>query len=110
MKMSKKTRQALLKSIGNWEAIVEGTMGSSGPITCPLCTLFNHAFCQGCPVYNHSEQLYCRDTPYVPWVRFFEERYVDLPYSLDLLKEGEERDEGKRLAQDELDFLRSLLD
>lgn len=78
--------EALRGSIAKWEAIVAGTGTDQGPTNCPLCVLFWDApnYCSGCPISEWSGQSYCYGTPY-------------------------ERRNMPGGAQDELDFLKSII-
>ena len=91
--MNSETLEALKGSIGKWEAIVAGTGFDNGVDNCPLCGLFNNdetndseTDCDGCPVAEKSGHKYCGGTPYTQFLRW-----------------------GIKAAQEELDFLRSLL-
>lgn len=88
--MDEQTITALKGSIAKWEAIVDGTGEDDGPENCPLCQLFHGKpnYCKGCPVQERTGMHSCMDTPY--------ERYAT----------DSETDET---AQEELDFLKSLL-
>ena len=48
--MDKATREALLGSIEKWRRIVAGTGEDLGWKNCPLCTMYYHGGCEGCPV------------------------------------------------------------
>ena len=97
--MDKRTRTALEGSIAKWEAIVAGTGTDEGTENCPLCQLFftmrgpQQLFCEGCPVKERTGQTCCEGSPYQEW--------GENPYA--------SGDEAKRIAQAEVDFLRSLL-
>ena len=97
--MDKRTRTALEGSIAKWEAIVAGTGTDEGTENCPLCQLFFDKrdpmgdYCEGCPVKERTGQTCCEGSPYQEW--------STNPYASE--------DEAKRLAQAEVDFLRSLL-
>lgn len=97
--MNKQTRTALEGSIAKWEAIVAGTGTDEGIENCPLCKVFyferdaTGELCAGCPVKEETGQAGCEGSPYDEWRDIFDEDDGDI----------------KRLAQAELDFLRSLL-
>jgi hypothetical protein len=98
--MKKKTLDALKGSIRKWEQIRDGLIEDQGTHNCPLCKLF-HAFeCVGCPIQQHTGQKGCVGSPY--------EAYNDIYFD-----DGDDEDSNpehkKKLAQDELDFLISLL-
>lgn len=94
-KMPPETLEALRGSIAKWEAIVAGTGVDLGAENCPLCRKFNPDLrddhlddgCQGCPVREYTGENFCRSTPY--------DACDDPP--------------TKTQAQDELEFLKSLL-
>ena len=94
--MNKQTRTALEGSIAKWEAIVAGTGTDEGVANCPLCKVFFHErhapgeLCAGCPVKEETGWPCCEGSPYDEWC-------------------DEGGDDNKRIAQAELDFLRSLL-
>jgi hypothetical protein len=102
--MDARTLEALRGSIAKWEAIVAGTGEDKGVLNCPLCQLFvsgEEILCKGCPVSDATGEIYCNDTPYSDWSELAE----DLAYD----EHGHLSDKGRRLAQAELDFLKSLL-
>jgi hypothetical protein len=97
------TLKALRGSIAKWEAIVAGTGDDKGHLNCSLCQIFHtlyrddadSASCSGCPVFERTGETFCDGTPYGDYINAF-----DL---------GAGPGEIDRLAQAELDFLRSLL-
>lgn len=112
--MDDKTLEALKGSIAKWEAIVAETNVDEGTSNCPLCQIFmkDERDCKGCPVVEKVKLTGCSGTPYVQWshgqVNFYQKKYGTLdtgfghPYKI--------VDEFTRVAaQEELDFLRSLL-
>jgi hypothetical protein len=95
--MDERTLEALKGSIAKWEAIVAGKGEDNGPVNCPLCHLFHSSYrkdggeeCSGCPVYLKTGETGCSNTPY--------DRFA-----------MEDGGDYKQLAEDELEFLRSLL-
>lgn len=95
--MNAETLEALQGSIAKWEAIVAGT---GEDLLCKNCTLCQAFYgCEGCPVMEATGQADCQESPWVEW--------------FDCIPHGEKRiantPERKKLAQAELDFLRSLL-
>ena len=100
--MDAKTLTALKGSIAKWEAIVAGTGEDRGTENCPLCAVFfGPGCCEGCPVERSTGQYGCLGSPYEDFVDDFSTPINDLPEA--------DRPEATCLAQDELDFLRSLL-
>lgn len=67
--MDDATREALLGSIEKWRRIVAGTGEDLGWENCPLCTMYYHGGCEGCPVAEKVENILCRGTPYGNYVR-----------------------------------------
>jgi hypothetical protein len=102
--MDERTLEALKGSIAKWEAIVAGTGLDGASDNCPLCHIFHPDFsnveCDGCPVYERTDNRYCGNTPYVEWVKAGGRKGVTVSAL---------GDAGKLAAQAELDFLRSLL-
>jgi len=107
--MEPKTLQALQESIKHWERVVADPLHEeTGVHHCALCKLFYpnnqespmEAFlndpCKGCPIKEKTGAPFCEGTPY--------DRVAHLG-----LHEKEGTDEYKEAAQEELDFLRSLL-
>ena len=96
--MDEKTREALEGSIAKWQAIVHGTGGDYGVSNCPLCALFYHQECEGCPVADATGIICCGGSPY------------DLFAGHDIWYLGIKADteELQQAAQKELDFLISL--
>ena len=102
--MDAKTLTALKGSIAKWEAIVAGTGEDRGAANCPLCAVFHHSLrssCEGCPVERSTGQYGCLGSPYEHFTDAFTTPINDLREA--------DRSEATCLAQDELDFLRSLL-
>lgn len=90
-------------SIEKWEAIVAGTGEDHGTDNCDLCAGFHDLDCDGCPVAAKTGLKGCRRTPYTLWDTHMRVAHED----------GNRKVAGcaecDRLAQAELDFLRSLL-
>jgi len=103
--MKKETLEALEKSIEKWEKIVAGKGEDRGRDDCALCKLFRKESCVGCPVYAKTGHLGCRGTPYVRWVNHHDYKHFDESSEIYEI----ECSECKRLAQEELEFLKSLL-
>lgn len=121
--MDDKTLTALQGSIKKWEAIANGTGFDDGPRNCPLCIEFADVYeensidewrregCCGCPVAEHVEDSGCGQTPYMNWIDYLYDSQgsesiegTNFGYRYRVFDER-----SKRLAQAELDFLRSLL-
>ena len=60
-------RTALQGSIEKWKAIVAGTGVDEGTENCPLCLMFWHRYCHGCPIQVHVGRSGCHNTPYDKW-------------------------------------------
>lgn len=89
--MDEKTLKALKDAIDLWERIRDDPDFEEGDEKCPLCEVFfgDYDFgtlCKGCPIYERTGLTKCRGTPYYAY------------------SNGDS--DG---AQDEIDFLRSLL-
>ena len=97
--MTESTLEALNKSIDKWERLASNGYDEETRITakeCPLCRRFRKngvLRCWLCPVYEKTKRSLCQGTPYEDAVLF-------LHYK---------RDDFRRAARDEVDFLRSLL-
>lgn len=95
--MTEKALQALKESIEHWEKNVNDPDNATlGLKHCSLCvTFFYHKTqverCIGCPVHEKTGKPYCANTPYT------------------VAAELEGRDGFVEAAQEELDYLKSLL-
>lgn len=116
-KMDEPTLIALRGSIAKWEAIVAGTGGDEGYRNCPLCEAFmnevdeapdegtgDRLCCSGCPVRAAVGASECECTPYTAWARA-----VPFDGPLSHRTRRATTAEHFKLAQAELEFLRSLL-
>lgn len=106
--MDPATLEALRGSIAKWEGIIAGTVSDEGAENCPLCLKFNWYVnkdlkqgCHGCPVRQASGLAGCKGTPY--------EEYEEFVYDVSKGTEDDDPEKRLRLAQEELDFLKSLL-
>jgi hypothetical protein len=110
MKLSKRQRTALEKSIKKWEGIVDDEEEDEGPADCECCIKYNSLksraetrenCCKECPVFMVTGKQFCAGSPFEKWEDYMEENEM-----------GEWRvfDEySLELAQAELDFLRNIL-
>lgn len=102
--MDKRTANALKKSIKHWEENVAATSPKEvtlGLAHCALCHAFWVRTCKGCPIAEHTGHIGCADTPYEKAEKAFEALATNVyPKAFDAFT---------RAAQEELDFLRSLL-
>jgi hypothetical protein len=102
--MDAKTLKALKGSIRKWERIIDGKGIEDGNENCPLCKLFYWTVdCRGCPVSKKTKINCCSKTPYDEW----HDHQTDKHNKFEELKIRCET--CKKLAQKELDFLKSLL-
>lgn len=67
--METRALKALQASIAYWKDIVDDKAVCTGSEGCALCKEFRDNFpaslpCQGCPIYEITNKLYCRETPY----------------------------------------------
>ena len=85
---------ALELSIEKWEDIVEGKGEDLGATNCALCQKYIKKECVDCPVYKVTRKTACERTPY---------REYEIAQSL-----GKPARLLKKLAQKEVDFLKSL--
>jgi hypothetical protein len=112
--MDKRTLAALQGSIKKWEGIVAGTGKDEGIYNCPLCTVFldegaeegEQVSCYGCPVSIAVQNTGCEDTPYDEWADHQNIVHAKAPFRFPCFCVCPE---CTRLAQIELDFLKSLL-
>ncbi len=106
------TEAALDGSIAKWEGIVAGTVKDHGVANCLLCQRFMDVededgdgelqCCGGCPVRVKTNASCCDGSPYEQWAKYQIAGGFDrIPFSVFDA-------ESRRLAQAELDFLRSL--
>lgn len=114
--MNTETLTALQGSIKKWEDIRDGTGGDMGRHNCPLCELY-YTFdpyiastcCSGCPVFEKTNQIWCHGTPYERWSKLesalIDEAY-DNPHGV---MDHIDSNKARQIAQDEVDFLKSLL-
>lgn len=108
--------QALKGSIEKWQGIVNGTENDDGAENCPLCKLYLHAdgidadedededTCLECPISIKVNDIMCGSTPYQDWAN----HHINDHECYGFPKIAECYD-CKILAQNELDFLKSLL-
>lgn len=109
--MNVRTLIALRGSIEKWEKIVDGSGTDEGTRNCPLCVEFNTEDnkCEGCPVKESTGRGFCSGTPFEKWDYLIGQRGdYSKPRGLNSLS-GELREEAKKVAQEEVDFLKSLL-
>lgn len=100
--MEKHVRKALKGSIRKWKRIVKGVETDAGGENCPLCIEIG---CSDCPVAIHANNTHCRGTPYEAWVHGSYRLSTNTQGGYDFNKNTK----ALRLAQAELDFLKSLL-
>lgn len=97
--MNEQTREALEKSIAIWKQRAQGKEIPCIAANCDLCQLFNdrpYGCDDECPVKQATRLDYCQKTPY--------KKYAD--YIDDYPAKDEK---AMELAQDEVDFLESLM-
>ena len=104
--MDKNTLKALKGSIKKWEKIVDGTGEDDGKYNCPLCQKFININCDGCPVAEKTKKSFCCGSPIDDWGDYCPNVMIPCKIS-DFPKSAQAK--ATRLAQAELDFLRSLL-
>jgi hypothetical protein len=107
--MNDETLKAWRGSVAKWEAIVAGEGTDEGGRNCPLCAIFYDRYgqgnyCYGCPVRAKTSQAGCDGTPYQDWSR--EQRRLGRSAGDGTCRA--DTPELLKLAQAELDFLKSL--
>ena len=103
--------EALKDSIHKWERIVAGEWEDMGGDNCALCKRFHgckHETDGICPVVRASLSRGCANTPWLKWGVHGRSIHKDNLYSGGF-KVYPDCPVCKELAQDELDFLKSLL-
>lgn len=100
--MNAKALNGLKGSIKKWKAIVNKTGVDKGASNCPLCQLYAAYECEGCPIFEKTDMLGCDATPYDEW-RGYTDSYAKRGYIKVI------DDVSLKLAQVELEFLKSLL-
>ena len=105
--MTSKALKALKGSIRKWRDIVTGNGTDRGVMNCPLCAAYRDRSddCDGCPVAAYSRRGGCERTPYDAWSMHAQRSH---PGVWPRPAHGDCPD-CRRLAQAELDFLKSLL-
>jgi hypothetical protein len=99
------TLKALKGSIKKWELIVAGEGVDNGVDDCPLCALFFHKSCIGCPVAEKAADDSCSSTPYIDWLNT-QDRTAEDRAIFPMVANNSDR---KRAARKELAFLKRLL-
>jgi hypothetical protein len=56
--------EAIKGSVYKWRDIAWQDGVDGGPSDCPLCKLFFHLGCEGCPIYEKTGNKRCVGTPY----------------------------------------------
>jgi hypothetical protein len=105
MTMDEATLRQLNGSIDKWQRIVDGVERDRGAGNCPLCDMFNTSLgggCGVCPVNIASGDRMCGNTPWTDW-REHQYGHKGAPYW------NVKCNECLRLAENELEFLKSLL-
>lgn len=102
--MDTKTAEALEGSIEKWEKIVRGEGKDEYNENCPLCKEFKLTLtqCGDCPVNNRNSRDGCTGTPWTAWDKHQKKSHSDSPYRVIMCTDC------KDLAQQEVDFLKSL--
>ena len=102
--MKPETLAALQGSIEKWEKVVDGTGTEDSYRNCPLCQAFiDNVKCHGCPVNDHNDGNSCTNDEMIAWGKHIDDHiWSDDGFRVQC-------PECIRLAQAELDFLKSLL-
>ncbi len=105
--MDKEILTALKGSIKKWEMIVAGKGIDKSGTNCPLCKLVEKekSDCSHfpCPVYKETKQLECQGSPYWKWREHHSSNHTEEDEYMVFCPTC------RKLAQAELDFLKSLL-
>jgi hypothetical protein len=107
MKMHEKVLKALKGSIKKWEKICYKGGEDRRFHNCPLCKLFSVAWgtCGGCPVCKNSlSHKGCENTPWAAWKDHHTDEHHENRVNMKI-----KCPECKKLAEKELNFLKSLL-
>jgi len=101
--------EALRGSVKKWSLIVHLNGEDNGCDNCPLCKLFwknGFLHCYLCPIVTHGNgEISCEKTPYSKWNTHHKNRHT-YAYNHYTIK----CPECRRLAQEELMFLQSVLE
>ena len=109
--MIDETLEAIRGSIKKWSLIVHLNGEDKGCDNCPLCYLFDDSYgCQGCPVYAYTGNNYCESTPYQAWHDHHEAKHATTNHDIYYHDYRIHCPECRRLAQEELMFLQSVLE
>jgi hypothetical protein len=104
--IDKIVEKALEKSIEHWEKIVIGESYSTTD-NCSLCNLFFINDCEGCPIKEKTGQAQCDDSPFREFIKHINLNHKSfIPVSN--FHYQTYCPECKRLAREELEFLKSL--
>lgn len=113
--MTPEARAALQAAITDkWEPLARGEGEDNGPLNCALCKLFYYRFggCLGiggeeaCPVAKNTKVSACKGTPYEDWNL----HYIDLHSGWEAGALTPQCPKCNEIAQEEVDFLRGLLE
>lgn len=97
--------QALKKSEQKWADIHAGTGTDQGQDNCSLCFKYKRGHdCTGCPVFEKTNQINCRGTPYQKWINHQAYQHIGQT----ILKTQGHCKECERLAFSEWEFLYDL--
>lgn len=120
MAMTQRALRALKKSIRKWKDIVDHKGGDKGTQNCALCHYFmgraaeksseeDVGECEGCPVSGKTGFDLCSGSPYQIWNDHQHRDHEDLDDPKERLSLRIECEECHLLAQEEWEFLKSLL-
>ena len=98
------------ESIAKWEAIRDGKGVDQGHYNCPLCHEYYYRRCAGCPIQEHTGEMYCIDTPYDKWANHHNEHHLlESYYAKEITVFTIHCDECKQLVEEEINFLTLIL-
>ena len=99
-------QEALKKSIEKWKRIVSGTGIDKGSENCELCK--DNAFCKTCVVFQKTKTESCWYTPYEDWRDHHRAEHSANNSPNEIYKVL--CPTCKEIAQEEVDFLKGLLE
>lgn len=110
--MNPETLKALQESIAHWDRLASGKRKHNECVSvgdCALCERFNTPVksielkCAGCPVFEKTGKQFCYDTPFTHAEAISDEMDPEDPNN------PMDSEEFQEAAEDELEFLKSLL-
>ena len=111
--MDARTLKALKASIEKWEGNARAESPElylTSPKDCPLCQLFfANGACKGCPIMSRSGYTCCAETPYENAEDIHSTWEDEYYFNAESDKELALARKARQAAQEEVEFLKSLL-